>query len=351
MDSTPFSLSACGVNRHHWYPNGDLIIVNTLPGSTYQLFRIHKSLLMRYSPVFARNLHAAKEIRNGILVHRVEEQPRSIDALFRCLYQPSVKPFKDTDIVAYEELLDLCIKYQILSVVKRIVTHFHAYYPATLRQWDWNEAKLIYASSQCGFDLEEYFPEPIAMIQLARKHHIHSLLPIAFYYLSTINPNCEYADRTIRSGRNSVESQAHLRAGRCSARWRDLQPDDCSRLLHGKNTIACHVLNDFLVVPTCEDRHCFHERSQLHKSIIEEAIMDRDVLLALKRGLYNLSPAGTFQGVCVNCRHTLGVSIEKRREGLWLDLPALFGLLECRSAWSRLVVNTGHGSVSGQASN
>ncbi|TDL23947.1 hypothetical protein BD410DRAFT_786646 [Rickenella mellea] len=117
-------------------------------------------------------------------------------------------------------LLGLATKYQIDTLRKRMITHLEAYWPSSLDEW--SKLKLLYGNAKRW----RFRLEPVQAINLARAYDIPTILPTAYYFLSTINPGYDWEVWV------KLHSQAPCMAA--AARWNSLTKQDLMCLLLGR---------------------------------------------------------------------------------------------------------------------
>lgn len=245
-------------------------------------------------------------------------------------------------------------KYQVDSVCEAVTCHLK-------RQWPQTAIELVRSLSDRALvrnargDSEQSkhdyrpewrsFPEPASTIRLATDFDIPSVLPSAFYLLSTIEPDDKWPQRTTQS----------WHADRL-ARWDLLGDNDMLRYFKGKYILAkeLSMMEDIFdeVLCSCETEWVFTEEEEeaggdalvdimetwqtpcmrtidlFAQKFFQESRLRQDILqhadpvttlLTLQKRIFGVT-------ACDLCRYAAAKRIQYNIRTIWGKLPKLFNL-------------------------
>jgi len=312
-----------------FFPDGNIILSIT-HNDEQHLFRCHKSVLAKHSPVFADMFELAQwtdqEEYDGVLSVTLPDAFEDVSALLSLLYDPLKMPYKKHDPNTARTLhgpLKLATKYKMSSLRKRFISILQADWPYEIEDWDDNETEIAKAVGE-----KLPFPEPARVIRLARECNVPSLLPAAFYHLG----RCYDAGLYGESEYNEPEINL-------------LATEDWHCLLRGRDMIRAELaayLCNFLVERRAIDA----------KSICSHSPPDRPDSWGCKQSVREWWTATCFQAlpkvlfvdpleelnvlsrkvdsapsaICKYCRPWMKQYLMDQRHCLWANLRDSFGL-------------------------
>lgn len=222
----------------------------------------------------------------------------------------------------------MATKYQFDRLRSRIVSHIETDWPQSLQEWDeyWAEVKTQvdrypHDPVTCN---NERFLEPVSAIRLARECNIPSILPAAFYLLSTVPRSTNWEDYYPTS---SAQIPFHVGG---VARWKDAEVVDLLTLLQGQERLMGPDDAEWLFLQTaseadvCDACHTSLVRLTEWLRTLNGPPFDHLKYWAecceekrLKR-----------YGVCSACIRRILRSIAEVRASTWRSLARYFGLTE-----------------------
>lgn len=97
--------------------------------------------------------------------------------------------------------MKIATKYEVDSVCKAIKNHLESEWPQTLDELIRLQKDVLVAKSECispNPDFYKIFPEPASAIRLATDFDVPSILPTAYYILSTLDADVNWdADKPV----------------------------------------------------------------------------------------------------------------------------------------------------------
>ena len=261
--------------------------------------------------------------------------------------------------LASNGLMELATKYQVDSLSKRIISHLQEQWPKSLDEYIRREVGIKlwankfdvvppYQKSQSTF---VNFPEPASAIRLASHYNISSILPAAFYSLSTTGFEHTW-EHALKLGFRTLDVRP--------ARWELLDNDNLLRYYHGKYILAneyAHI--SFVLATALQDSYLddctgnFHTkesikhavsngfvtpcRQLLSKLIKEKVVKVEDMLNArsavdiahradpLMKMAELVEDIGSW-GLCLLCQQTMREALGIKARSLWAELPKIFKL-------------------------
>ncbi|RDB30255.1 hypothetical protein Hypma_007301 [Hypsizygus marmoreus] len=240
------------------FPNGDIILA--IPTRRY---RVYKKTLIAASDVFA-NLFAValpaspdakqpkiEKAAEAVPVIDMQDEEKPFTLFLHALYDHDLDPYipklsrKTTNIISH--VLDIVDKYNVSQSAMRakFLPYMNRDWPATLAEWDANEAYIrelkisLEAEQEEPQELDDRLPEPACTIRFAYTYalseaaiqHIPEYIPAAFYHLSRLPPFADTKSPTLNGG-DFWDIDGLRTANRSLLRHRDMM---C--LLHGMNRL------------------------------------------------------------------------------------------------------------------
>ncbi|KAF7356925.1 BTB domain-containing protein [Mycena venus] len=332
-----------------WFNDGDIVLSpNTGYRPELPSFLVHRHVLSTNSPVFAAIFKQPFAVQRNqiediqeIDVLQVKDPAEDLAVLLSCLYYLKLPFRRDQPTVNVDlgGLLRLCTKYQISDLAAKVVNQLKFEWPTSLSIWAEHETRIrkwgiAHADAPNGqIDgqyLDNRFPEPVSIIQLAREFNIPELLPAALYTLSLISPSANYDTFHTLGARLLPEYATQLSRGTRSARWSLLSPQDFLCLAKGQdhlrsNKTLTRVFEGIACSPNCS-AGC----DALLVALRELVEQTHDILGALTYlRLYITEPEkASKMNICANCEKGICNTIEALRLRIWRNLPWWFGVPE-----------------------
>ncbi|KAJ7629881.1 hypothetical protein B0H17DRAFT_1150396 [Mycena rosella] len=156
-------------------------------------FRLHRSILVKHSPVFADMFSMppppTAEKYDGVPLVEMPDDADGLRTLIALLYDPQCISviLKSEDFAA--RMFDpavLARKYQVDWIREMVASHLEQQWPRTLIDWDtMADAELGYFFTGIPHaNLKVHrLPEPVTAIRLARECDVPAVIPIAFLHL------------------------------------------------------------------------------------------------------------------------------------------------------------------------
>ena len=251
-----------------------------------------------------------------------------------------------TDVGAHmNSLLSLAEKYQVEGVKPFVLHLLERDWPPTLAEWLRGESELSRLtelwtagcadlSAACPDDL--YPIDPATAVDIGLAYSMPSILPAAFYALSSINLQDDWYRWNTNEKWNYVESEDSRATDpkkywRRTARWSWLDKDQLMKVLLGKQALQARqaVLGRVYRVVNPADtgkakQRCVDELSRLETEYtVGSAANPHKPLQVLVKMLMTLKYNRTL---CKGCRDLVRANINKEMEKLWTDLPQMFSL-------------------------
>ncbi|EKM51455.1 uncharacterized protein PHACADRAFT_187954 [Phanerochaete carnosa HHB-10118-sp] len=305
---------------------------------------------------------AGREAYDGIPLVHLHDDAKYVAHLMESLYNPGFPIFENlnTDFpVNAWGLMNLATKYQVDSLCKRIANHLEQQWPQTLEAYvqaqltirkAYGSQWMLKAPLNPGGVLSERsiylsFPEPGAAIRLATDFDIPSILPAAFYSLSTSGPARDW-----ESARDIASHSLTTRP----ARWELLNDDNLLRYYRAKYSLKkklaqlSNVLRD--IFSDRGDNPCTGESPYtiddnemtlspcitIVLKVIETGMRskaeDTSDALGVVQGadplmkLFDLTADVDNWELCMRCADAAKKRLLERMHALWNELPEIFNL-------------------------
>lgn len=209
---------------------------------------------------------------------------------------------------------------------QNIVGHVEQNWPLTLRQWD-ELGSRMHAIAQLSrgdldnqLDLEPSYsgdrlPEPASAIRLARERNIPTILPAAFYHLSRLSIDDDWAE--------TFRCDQLLAAGR-TAEWNLLTADDLRCLLKGRAKLRQaprEILRFSYRTDGCSEACFSAKRWDLLKEIEETCVQSPDMLRVAREYIERKTYG---DGICYLCSSLIRRDLATFRHILWDMLTDFF---------------------------
>ncbi|KAJ6581148.1 hypothetical protein B0H19DRAFT_1060806 [Mycena capillaripes] len=330
-----------------WFEDGDIIIYPSTTSAESPSFLVHKHRLSVHSPIFSEIFHNSCAVQQesieaveDVQILQVNDPVKDLAVLLRCLYYPLNMPFnreEPTVDVDLGGLLRLCRKYQISHLAASVIYQLKFEWPTSLSIWEEHETrirKLGIAHANApqgqinGQYLDDRFPEPASIINIAREFGIPELLPVAFYTLSLISPSVNYDTFHAPAAWLLPECAARLARGTRSARWTLLSPADLLCVAKGQDQLRSQkTLTKVFEKPT-RSADCTPGCDALFVALRDLAEETHDILGALTYlRLYISEPErAPKMKICPGCAKGVCNIISALRLHIWLNLPRWFGV-------------------------
>ena len=375
MEASKETQNSPSKHQSLYFPDGDIVLSVGASSSNCVLYRLDKVLLARHSPVFA-GLFCLPEPSTSVneryegapVVHLPDDDPAAMDDLFSFLYKPACVAFgilaaaiaknfdrsrslvfkkRDSDTpMRGMKLLKVADKYQIDGPRQLIVQQIENDWPKSLAELLQQQAEL---ERICDIDLfttfkdvilDNQFPEPASAIRIAIDFNIPTILPAAFYVLSQIEPENDYAryrggpwdawtgmDDDIAEGNNKVSITALPSRRMRTARWPVLDKDEQYNAWLGRNALQRAIRDverSFTRAPCpYEYDHCTHKRARLFKEHAESEEDMKDPFKRLVNMIYNVSAA---DGLCEECGSFFSEEAHPVMQNIWDQIPRMFSI-------------------------
>ncbi|PCH43096.1 hypothetical protein WOLCODRAFT_74112 [Wolfiporia cocos MD-104 SS10] len=285
-----------------WLDDGNVIL---LVGRS--AFRVHKSMLARYSEIFTDMFATpqppdAEQLYGCPVVHLADDEA-DLRHILWAIYDGGKYLVNQTvsfDIVAAH--VRLGHKYQMGEIYTAALRRMHSCFTNNLVTWLTVEKE--YKSAEMSFEPID----AITAVNLARLTKEHSMLPTALFICSQLPP-----DMLVRG------------VQRPDGSWEQLSPDDLARCIEGRTRLfgrrlfssvrigLPHLIGKELRYPS-EDfyRHCRDTNMPLKPDMIPTA----------SRTLSTPTPTWC----CERCMWIMRDEEITQRNELWKDLPEIMGL-------------------------
>ena len=254
----------------------------------------------------------------------------------------------------------IATKYQVDSICQAVKHHLEAEWPTSIEGWLRLTASKV---SLRGIPhplelfgprrmLFERSPEPASTIRLAVDFNIPSVLPAAFYLLSTLEYDDEW-DATRNGG-------PHSRRRVQNSRFKLLKEPELFRYFQGKYRLAKEMMNlqgIFFDINTnmCagndsdtdesagsnsndDKQDCTESLDKLRHSHSLDTLTYESLRPDPIQKLYDIYKARESWDLCENCFDSLEDALYTRLTKLWDDLPGIFNLTTCASSRDNLLM-------------
>jgi len=316
--------------------DGNIAIIAHQSVQECVVFRVHRSMLSRFSAVFdtmmtlpATNA-STNENYDGVPAVCMTDPADQIESLLKFMYHEIRLPSQERDphkMQALRHVLELTDKYAMDDLRQDIIADVERIWPSTLYQWDTADMHVqvrMQAMRRNLYDeldrelhqFDDLYPEPATAIQLARSCNVPRILPAAFYHLSRISPYNDWDE--------IHHSKDILHHGQQSALWMQLSAQDFLCLFKGKQKLQ-GVARDVLCLRDCPDCCSFPcHRSSFIDQLREACKSSADILHTAR--LY-IDKADQGDGLCAACAFDIFHKLINFRQQLWKKLPEIFSLV------------------------
>ncbi|GJE88191.1 BTB/POZ domain-containing protein [Phanerochaete sordida] len=188
---------------HIWFDDGNLVVRAGSGDGALHAFRCHSSVLAARSPVFRAMFqlpYTSGEPTNGGQCVDLPDDWEDVQALLKFLYGFSdVVPARKRDPATFKIIagpLRLAAKYEMDSVLQQLVPVLERDWPSRYEDWALIEAEAAlrrHARFAQDTSFRDVTQDPAAVLQLAQRLGLRSMLPAAFYELSRANFDVEPA--------------------------------------------------------------------------------------------------------------------------------------------------------------
>ena len=261
--------------------------------------------------------------------------------------------------------MELATKYQVDSLSKRIMSHLQEQWPKSLDEYIAREVAIKLWTKRfdvvvgdngrppCHQSAFVDFPEPASAIRLASHYNISSVLPAAFYFLSTTGPEYTW-ERALKPGFHTPDARP--------ARWDLLDNENLLRYYRGKYTLANEYAHISFVLATALQHSylgdCagnFHTKDSINEAVsngfatpcrqllrrlvkekvvkpeIEKMLNTRSAVEIAHRAnplmkMAELAEDISSWGLCLLCQETVKEALVQKARTLWAELPKIFML-------------------------
>ncbi|KAJ6587218.1 hypothetical protein DFH09DRAFT_1142912 [Mycena vulgaris] len=294
-------------------------------------FRLHRSILVKHSPVFADMFtmppQPTVDIYDGVPLFEMPEDADALRTLIALLYDPQCISLilKGEDFAArmFEPVV-LARKYQVDWIRTMVASHLKHQWPLTLAGWD-RIANAEVTDAQAGENPESWepddslklfrLPEPVTAIRLARECEVPAVLPLAFLHLLRqpleIDPN--------------DPDDLHATVWQAPKRGL-LTPADLNRLFLARERIGkwfSSRRDDWKWQPCETDMRCETTQLRTRCFIATNVTRDGNVLAASQ---WILQKGGVLPGTCSLCSTRCRDEIREMREQFFGQLDTFFQL-------------------------
>ncbi|PFH51908.1 hypothetical protein AMATHDRAFT_2617 [Amanita thiersii Skay4041] len=343
------------LKRHNdmWFDDGSVIC-----RAEDTLFRVHISQLARHS-VYFRDMFAApqppssnaantryEELRGlGVNIDTtpiiyLHDSAEDVGNLFTALYDgPTLGDNGKQDFRRVEGILRLSNKYIIDSLKAKALAHLSKAWPLSLKAWDTRED--IARTHELETN-HRFYPNPIAVINIARETDAPSLLPSAFYdlarhsYTQIFEPS---EDDFLYQPPSSVQSLSSADMQRLCLAKETIQHaitsliqamGNSQYLRHAQyHSVQAHSRRVSITTGVClSAATCRKDFSELVDLATQHYLFDRE------RGcldpLYVAEELGQLKSTefseCIACARSLETWAARERERMWKLIPLWFRL-------------------------
>lgn len=326
------------------------------------LFRVHKSILSRHSPVFegmftlldssnhserhdsdlelsystSDHRKSVNSVYDGVPIVELSDTEEQVEQLLGFFYDllcvfsslvfilnasefplfspPSLK-FRDSNTpIRLLPLMEMARKYEIEAISKYIVERVKADWPKTLEKWDKADEALKVPEEHGPAGRKTKLPEPIAAINFAKRFGLYDILPAAFLELLR-TPYESHWDKTYSQDKRAEVGKSRTK----SARWHLLSNQD--HMLLGKLRELIRQQPEKFLQFKDDCVHIGHLPSALREcqEYLQLKICSTDDALRVSQTCCDakLSDWRTRFGLCDSCCHTIFSALGNLRTGMW----------------------------------
>jgi hypothetical protein len=227
---------------------------------------------------------------------------------------------KSESASALSGLVRIGKKYQFDQVVSVVVDHISLMWPKYLHEWDLQESMLGLMQSSphvSATQLRHATPEPASAIMFAMEFDVPSVLPAAFYMLSTTPSGADWT--------TTPPTKATLYS---AARYDLLDGPAAVKLLRGRDRLRSCIQTVTFVPDTIAPYFC-NSRCQVARKGVRDSVSADPQLIAGHPHCLRISQVVASQlekhpNLCETCRTKLDRRISEARSALWAQLPKYF---------------------------
>ncbi|CAA7266005.1 unnamed protein product [Cyclocybe aegerita] len=316
-------VSGSSVKRHEvlWLEDGNVI----LQAEDVQ-FRVHRSMLVRHSPIF-RDMFSIPQPQNpqdsdpdGCPVIVLSDSADDVGQVLAIFYDNYrfLDLREKLSIGAIAAMLRMGKKYDIAYLRDDALKRLRHDFPITLPDW---EASYNGSSPIDYTTLSDYAKTVAAIISLGREHDIQSILPGAFLHYT----NRATLEEILAEDNNNLPQEACTQCviGR----------DKFLRRVHS-TLLSWFRLPTFMPISTCSNiAVCPLKKQALFRGLCDSLWMGEGG--KVRWDFTDCIPgraAKTIKILCPSCATSISRCYRDSRNKLWEELPSFFGLL----GWDQL---------------
>ncbi|KAJ7612156.1 hypothetical protein FB45DRAFT_1037077 [Roridomyces roridus] len=313
---------------HHipelWIEDGNIIIE-----AGNSRFRVHRSTLGAYSPVFRDMLVFPQppdsELVDGCPLVLLHDSEMEVTVFLKALFKPDYfKPFPaTTEYPIIQGCLRLSHKYEVDFLRLRSLIHLSSCYRTTLSEWDIDEYHTDVEdpsshrlSEMASWSLPEEPGYIVSLIQLAREVEATWILPGAFYRLGVLSGEliAELFFGTMYKGSPARLSEQDQKAFLRGHLWQTQ-----ASTAHTLGFLTTPPVN----IPGCPfPAACLVERASAIEALRKMIKEYPSIPLAV----WDESDWALLQEACIGCRRALKEAHNEARMAIWDELPKKYGL-------------------------
>lgn len=329
------------------------------------LFRVHKSILSKHSPVFEGmftlldssnhsertdsdlelsystpdHRKSVNSVYEGVPIVELSDSKEQVEQLLGFFYDllcvfsslvfilnsseflffspPSLK-FRDSNTpIRLLPLMEMARKYEVEAISKYIVERVEADWPKTLEKWDKADevSKVLKGQDAAAAWRKTKLPEPIVAINFAKRFGLYGILPAAFLELLR-TPYESRWDKTYSQDKRAEAGKSRTK----SARWHLLSNEDHMLLGRLRELIRQQPEKCLQFKDDCTDLG--HDGVALSEcqEYLQLKICATDDALRVSQACCDakLSDWRTRYSLCDSCCHTIYSALGDLRTQIWI---------------------------------
>ncbi|KDQ58407.1 hypothetical protein JAAARDRAFT_68904 [Jaapia argillacea MUCL 33604] len=338
------------IHRHPslYFEDGSVVLLLPSTDESLVAYRVHRSLLSAHSEVFADLFTvpspAVPEKYDGVPLVKLSDNAQDMEHFLNCIYVPRILMTEaiTVDSVFVNGAMRLSNKYSVPFIRDFIIEKLEERWPRTYGTWVSRDLEHISladkyksldnATHHGKIDGQYYCDvvgDPASAIRFGVDHNVPSLLPSAFYELSSVDPSLDLDEchTALENGDESRE-KAILESTKASARWSIIQPKEFRLLIGGMDKLKSHSLTTlgfWFTIPSesCERQGICEEQV----SVLRNRRWGRLEYDSILRYFHlAMAIAAADQKICLKCK---GVLLKKGRDEalkIWNSLPKDFSI-------------------------